>query len=541
MELSNVKEMSYMKVRGYHPDQSLLFGIDPEDRIGENDLVRFVSKLIDELDTSKLKATYSEIGSPSYDPVMMLKIVVYAYISGIYTCRKIAKAVRENINFIWLANYNTPDFRTINHFSWTRCRDIISDIFMQVVLRASEANYLEPNNCFIDATTMQANAGKYSYVWKANSDRYQKQVKARIDELFNEIEKQNTKENDCYTDKDLRERGLEANFDVSKSNSEEIKEELTKQEKKLNFALNKLNSKPTVDKDTQKALLREIRKIGRTMRNEIPKLQNYEKQLETMGDRRRSYSKTDNDATFMRMKDDRLLPGYKLAISTSEQFVTAIHLYNTSNESTEYSTLMSEYYGIFGEYPSMVIGDAAYGTALNFHYSSQVGIMTVLKSRDYKIDYRESTFPDLIYDENRDVYICEEGKEFLHTKTEVETRFGPERTLRKYVCLDCQYCPKARKCIIRRDKNRRFITFDPHITPLRKQNYENLKSEEGRYLSRRRCIEPESVFGNIKWNKKFTRFTVRSISKCKAQITLLVIGHNIVKMFNKSQSLATST
>ena len=132
----------------YNPEQLSMVYLNLEERIPPTHLVRFVSSLIEKLDMKELYDSYSEEGRPAYHPMMMLKVIVYAYMMGIYTSRKIARAIRENIYFMWLAAEQQPDHRTINDFVSGRCSRYLERIFCQVVLFAQEAGYLSLNNSF---------------------------------------------------------------------------------------------------------------------------------------------------------------------------------------------------------------------------------------------------------------------------------------------------------------------------------------------------------------------------------------------------------
>lgn len=224
-----------MKYRPYEQNQVQLFGIDVDERVPKNHLVRFVSDTIDSLDLQVLHNSYSEEGCPGYNPKMMLKIVVYAYMSGIYTCRKIARAARENINFIWLSGDTAPNFRTINTFCWTRCKDQLVDIFTQVVIKAHELGYLEFDNCFVDGTTFRGSAGKHSHVWKKNAIRYKEQAKKRVEDMFIEIEALNTEEDKLYGTRDLNEMG-ESSSSINIKDSDQIKARLDHEETRLKKA-----------------------------------------------------------------------------------------------------------------------------------------------------------------------------------------------------------------------------------------------------------------------------------------------------------------
>ncbi len=520
-----------------------MFGIDVDSRIPEKHLVRYVSDIIDNLDLRQLYTCYSEEGSPAYHPKMMLKVVIYAYMNGIYTCRKIAKAVRENINFIWLSGDSAPNFRTINTFCWTRCKDILADIFTQVVIRAHELGYLEFDNCFVDGTTFRASAGKYSYVWKKNVIRYREQVNARVSAMLEQIEAINADEQQIYGDKDLNELGLgqndQARIDLDKCDSQQISQRLDQQEDRLQKAVELLKHAQPSDKQSTKKLLSALRKIQNARKKELPKLQGYEEQLEGIGDYRNSYSKTDNDATFIKMKDGSIAPGYVSSISTNAQFVTGVHLYNSSRETREFPVLIDQFHGQYNRYPALVVGDAAYGTANNLHYVEQREIVSYLKPQDYKIDYRDTALTDLTYDQDKDVWICEQNKQFTFVKAEIVTDYEHKREVRKYTCKECLGCSQAAKCIRTKDKSKRDMTYDPYLTPLRQKTVANLRSEDGNKLIKKRGIEPEAVFAFVKWNRKFSRFTVKSLRKCRAQLTMIFLGHNIGKMYQRSMMMVS--
>src|SRR4030067_1143026 len=96
-------------------------------------LVRVVSEAIDKLDLSPLLAQYKGGGTSSYHPQMLLKVLVYAYCSQIYSSRRIAAALRENIHLMWLSGGNRPDFRTINDFRSQRMKAVLDEVFDEVV------------------------------------------------------------------------------------------------------------------------------------------------------------------------------------------------------------------------------------------------------------------------------------------------------------------------------------------------------------------------------------------------------------------------
>lgn len=129
-------------------------------------LVIVVSDFIDQIDISSVINGYPGGGSSSYHPRMLLKVIVYAYVEKIYSGRQIAKALRENVNFMWLAGGNKADFRTINRFRSERMVGNIKSVFSSMIEYLIDSSYISFEKCFLDGTTIEANARRSRYVWK---------------------------------------------------------------------------------------------------------------------------------------------------------------------------------------------------------------------------------------------------------------------------------------------------------------------------------------------------------------------------------------
>lgn len=191
----------------YMQNQMTLLPISIEDLIPENHVVRIVNSSIDKIDTTALFKKYSGGGSSSYHPVMKLKLIVYAYVDKTYSCRKIAKACRENVIYMWLTGNQTPDFMTINRFRSSRMKDVIFEVFTEVVNLLLEEKYIKFENYFLDGTKIEANANKYSWVWGKSTARYKEKLKEKCTELFEKIELIEKEENSEYGNQDIEETG----------------------------------------------------------------------------------------------------------------------------------------------------------------------------------------------------------------------------------------------------------------------------------------------------------------------------------------------
>ena len=131
--------------------------------------------------------------------------MIYSFSQKTYSSRQIAKALRENINFMWIAGGNKPDFRTINRFRLDM-KDIIEDVFYEVIKLLIEKKYIKLQNYFLDGTKIEANAGKYTFVWNKTVDNYDRKLDEKIKNHLREIESIVAEENEIYLDDDFGEK-----------------------------------------------------------------------------------------------------------------------------------------------------------------------------------------------------------------------------------------------------------------------------------------------------------------------------------------------
>lgn len=257
--------------------------------------MRVVNKVVDSLELNSLYGRYKKGGRPAYHPRMMLKVMIYAFTQKIYSSRQIAKALRENINFMWIAGGNKPNFRTINRFR-SDMKEIIEDVFYEIIRLLIEKGYISLQNYFLDGTKIEANANKYSYVWNKSVMNNDRKLDEKIRKHLREIDRIVAEENNIYLDEDLEEMGESRR--ISAEQVEAVAESIDR----------KLEENP---KD--KVLKKKAREFKKDI---IPRKQKYEESFSKCQGRN-SYSKTDPDATFMRMKEDgrsngQLKPGYNI-------------------------------------------------------------------------------------------------------------------------------------------------------------------------------------------------------------------------------------
>ena len=155
-------------------DQSQLSLLPPslEELIPKNHIVRLVNEIVDGLDISYIKSRYKGGGSSSFHPRMLLKVLIYSYLSNIYSSRKMEEAVKSNIHFMWLTGMQRPDHNTINRFRSQRLAGALKDIFSQVVKLMIESDLVRLKKVYVDGTKIEADANKYTFVWGKSIQRY---------------------------------------------------------------------------------------------------------------------------------------------------------------------------------------------------------------------------------------------------------------------------------------------------------------------------------------------------------------------------------
>jgi hypothetical protein len=277
-------------------------------------------------------------------------------------------------------------------------------------------------------------------------------------------------------------------------------------------------------------------------KEQLPKLREYEQHLEILGDRN-SYAKTDTDATFMRMKEDHMLNGqlkaaYNIQISTENQIITH---YSTHQTSTDFTTLKSHLEGFEKNYQKQskqVVADAGYGSEENYQLLEGRQIDFFIPYNMYRIEqtrkHKKNLFhaQNLFYNKDQDFLVCPMGQRMhnIYTKkSKTSTGFVQHQAV--YQATNCEGCPLRGQCF-KAQGNRR-IEINHKLQRLKIKARENLESELGREIYSKRCIEPEPVFGNIKQNKGFKRFTLNKIAKVNVEFGLIAIAHNFSKWIAK--------
>lgn len=501
--------------KSYTQTQVMLLPPSLSEMLDEKDLCQVVSKVIDGLDLRALSTSFSGGGCPSYHPVMMLKVLVYAYSQNLYSSRKIAKAVKRDVGYMWLSGMQRPDFNTINRFRSNYLKDSLEKVFSEVLIFLLDNNYIKNEDYFIDGTKMEANAGKHTHVWSKNTKRYKEKVESRVKAILAEIDELNRAEDAEYEGEDLPEYG-----ERSSVSSQDIDKVVSSINEKLISSTNKSSKK-------RKSQVKELKSLSE-------KLVKYEEQERTLAGRN-SYSKTDHDATFMRPKNDTedIRPMYNVQMGSENGFVVGYSVHQNPNDAANFKGHMDFRSSLKIPTPGCIVGDSIFGTEENYEYLRKHKIRNFLKYPEFHKELREEVKPfskaDFEYDKEDDCFICPADNELnLVEFCKEVSKTGFQSKLKIYRCNDSSTCGFKSQCS--NSSKGRTIRINLRLDKFKRQAKKNLTSEQGVTLRKRRENEIESIFGDIKYNQRFRRFNLRGLAKVKAETALLAISLNIRKI-----------
>jgi transposase len=508
----------------YNQDQMWLFPPSLDELVPKNHVVRTINAAMTSMDLSHIVKAYKGGGTSSYHPQMLLKVLIYAYTQKVYSSRRIAKALRENIHFMWLAGNNRPDFRTINRFRSTILKENIGRVFAGVIELLLERGLIKFENYFLDGTKIEADANKYSFVWGKSTKKYKERLQSQVRELLDHIDSVNDRENAEYGDTDLEEMG---------EGVEITAEELEETVRKIN---ENLKDNGNEDDDETEGTKQELRKIENDF---LPRLKKYEEHERILG-KRNSYSKTDHDATFMRMKEDpmkngQLKPGYNVQIGTENQFILGYSIHQKPTDTTTLIPHVNNLMEITGRKPENIIADSGYGSEENYDFIESEKMGNYVKYASFHKEQRRKFKKDIFrvenlpYDPEHDEFTCPSGKKLRYTDERTRiTENGYVQKTKLYTAEDCRWCRQRKAC--HRSKSNRRIEINPVLLKYKKKVSANLKSEKGLLLRSKRPVDVESVFGHIKHNRGFKRFLLRGMENVTTEWGLVSIAHNFFKM-----------
>jgi len=484
--------------------------------IPADDSVRLLDEIMEEMDFIPLMRAYKRTGRrPATNPVTMLKILVYAIMQGIFSSRAISTVCKRDINFIWLlGGEKAPNHSEIARFRSKRLPECGEDLFYQLTGKLSALGEIKYEHLFVDGTKIEANANKYSFVWKKSTTKYEVRLHAKLAKLMPEL---------C------------SGYGILADEPEELLHTL---ECRVTapFVYGRGKRKSELQRDIE--LLREL--LGRK-----GKYAGYQETFKG----RNSFSKTDPDATFMHMKDDhmrnaQLKPGYNIQFGVEGEYITGVHVSSERSDQLALIPLLENMKAHLGTAYVDVTADAGYESEENYTYFEGKSTECYIKPQNYersktkKYKSNMALRENMAYDAALDEYTCQAGKKLRAVYVgKRKSKSGFEAEITYYECEGCSDCPHKKKCT--RSKDNRTLQVSKKFIVQRAQSLKRITSEKGILLRMNRSIQAEGAFGVIKHDYGFRQFLLRGSKKVLTEILLVAMGYNINKLHSKIQQNRT--
>ena len=535
----------------------------------DDDPVYTLKNVMEELDFSGLLACYSEKGRKGYNPIMMYALVTYANMRGVRAVDRIVDLCWRDLAFIWLANGQKPKRDAFYDFKGKKLTgEVLDELNYQFLRRLQKEGLITLKELFIDGTKIEANANRYTFVWRGSINYHLAGLLDAIDSLY-------TRYNTL-----LNENGYGPKYDLGNAQMfiiegmNKVRDVIAKNRKRKLTKHKKLSNNTVIEIDScsplellklQKNLCRiadgegipfvvgkgkrkpEIQQLYEDLESCGRRLMEYKECFEIMGSDRNSYSKTDLEATFMRMKEDHMLngqlkPAYNVQIAVENYFI--IHGY-VSSDRTDYNTLipvLEKHRKAFDRLPEEVTADSGYCSERNLLYLKDNHVASYIKLQDHEKRKTRAYAQDIgkYYNmtlrifEDEHYYICHDGRELHHIRTETKEQEGYTQTFEVYGCADCSGCEHKARCLYKYNaekdtKKNKVMKVNERWEELKEESHANIQSERGIRNRQIRSIQTEGHFGDIKENEDFRRFNYRRTEKVYKEFMLYAIGRNINK------------
>ncbi len=535
----------------------------------DDDPVYTLKKVMEEMDFTGLLNQYSNKGRNGFNPIMKYAVLTYANMRGIRSVDRIVELCERDLAFIWLTQGEKPQRDAFYDFINSKLTgEILDDLNYQFLRKLKKEGLITLEALYVDGTKIEANAKRYTFVWRGTVNYHLAGLLDTIDALY-------TRYNNLLNENGYGQKynlgnvqmfiieGMDKVRDVIEKNR---KRKLTKHKKLSNntlieidncspLELLKLQTNLTKIADGEdiafvyekrqrnpelQLLYEELEECGK-------RLMRYKECFEIMGKDRNSYSKTDLEATFMRMKDDHMMNGqlkaaYNVQIAVENYFI--VHAY-VSNDRTDYNTLIPivrKHILAFEEKLKEITADSGYCSEKNLLFCKDHNIESHIKLQDHEQRktraYKENIgkYYNMAHQvfEDEHFYICHDGRELRHIRTEEKAMDGYTQTLEVYGCADCSGCEHKARCLYKyypekdADKNK-VMKINECWEELKERTHANIQSEKGILNRKIRSIQTEGHFGDIKENDDFRRFNHRTSDKVYKEFMLYVIGRNINK------------
>mgnify|MGYP002859167584 CR=1 FL=1 len=506
-----------MNSKGYQ----LKLPLNLECIIPEDDSVRLLSQFVEEMNLSDLYSTYDRIRENQATPRQLLKIVLYSYMNRIFSSRKIESSCKRDINFMYLLEgAPAPDHSTIARFRTLHFSYCSENILAEVTEYLYSIGEISGENIFIDGTKIEANANRYTFVWKKGLTKHLEKLLVKAADFVGTCE-------ELY--------GFSITFQkqVKVKTMKKLRKKLyaIKEQEEIEFVYGKGKRKTQLQRDIEQ------------LQEYLDKMKEYTDKLYKCGDDRNSYSKTDVDATFMRMKEDHMLngqlkPAYNVQHGVDSEYIVWLTIENKATDTNTLIPFLKSMENCLSFKYRNIVADAGYESEENYVFIDKNNQIAFIKPSNYEISKKKkykndiSRIENMDYHVEEDCYVCKNGRTLNFEKTIIRTSktgYKSEKSIyRCHDCSNCEYkkdCIKGNHCKTPFEERTKTLETSKLFSAYRKEDLERIISEEGCQLRMNRSIQAEGSFADVKQDMEFRRYLCRGTNNVKAESILLALAH----------------
>lgn len=519
------------KYTSFQSGYQLKLPLNLETIIPEDDSVRLLSQFVEAMDLTDLYSTYERVRENSVSPRTLLKIVLYSYMMGDYSSRSMELNCKRDINYMYLLEgIKAPDHATFARFRSIHFAPCSKRILAEMSNLLYDLREISGESIFIDGTKIEASANKYTFVWKKVVTKNQAKLLIKLAGFIEECEQM---------------------YAIKIVHSDTVKIKHVKKLRKKLYALKESERISFVHGIGKRKS--PLQKSIEQLEEYLGRLKEYNQKLHICGERN-SYSKTDHDATFMRMKEDamgngQLKPAFNLQHGVDSEYITWLTIGPQPTDTTTLIPFLKEAEEYLAFKYQKIVADAGYESEENYLFLENNGQSSFIKPANYEISktrkYKNDIgrIENMDYDEAKDRYICQNGKELIfeytrHSKS--KTGYISDKSI--YKCQDCSGCSykseciKGHNCKTPLEERNKVVQVAKTFLQKRKENLERITSKEGILLRINRSIQAEGSFGDLKQDMQFRRYLCKGTSNVLAESILLAMARNINKLHNKIQN-----
>lgn len=474
------------------------------------------------IELEKYFGNNSKKGRLPKNRVKIMNAILFGYMIGYRSTRKLEEACKNDIRFMYLINGMAAPSHTLINNVMNEIKEKLDSLFVEINQEIMKREEIDLERIYIDGTKIEADANKYTFKWKKSIEKHREKLYLKI-----------TKEIKEYNEA-IKEYGYHKINITYKYKTKEIEKILNR----LGGLIDCLGLELVYGKGNRKTPLQ---RLYDNFKEYLDKLGEYNQDLTIIGPNRNSYSKTDHDATFMHMKEDhmrnaQLKPGYNIQIGVSNEYIMVAEAFQNGADQLTFEPVLDKYNIMYDRYPTYPVADAGYGSYDNYTYCLKNGMELYQKYGMWEKE-RNSQFKKEIYrvenfkQNSKGEYICPNNKKFEWIRDYKSKYKRYDHTISEYECFYCAKCRQKNKCT--KAKENRTITILHGYQEMKEKVKENLASPLGIELRTQRSIQVEGAFGVIKEDMKFRRFTRTTFSGIRLEINLIAIGYNLKKFHNK--------